>query len=273
MNVRYLPISAFVITFNEARRLRECLESLAFCEQIIVVDLGSSDGCAEIARAMGAEVHCHERLPIVEMILPRVAHLARHPWRMRCDPDEVLDARVMPEVARLLDDTKVGLIRLPSLYHFKGRALWTTVWGGVRHMNVFFHAERTVLRPHVHQGIVCLASFVTKLADADGLYPVRHYWVDSWEQMMEKHRRYLGQEGAARYANGQRFTWSGFAREGVLAFKAGWWNHSGWRGGLHGWFLSGFYAWYIMAAHLALRAYEQARSHSGLALSKEGGQP
>lgn len=49
-------ISACIITLNEADRIDACLESLAFCDEIVVVDSGSSDDTRERATARGARV-------------------------------------------------------------------------------------------------------------------------------------------------------------------------------------------------------------------------
>lgn len=49
-------ISACVITLNEADRIEACLRSLAFCDDIVVVDSGSADGTAELAATLGARV-------------------------------------------------------------------------------------------------------------------------------------------------------------------------------------------------------------------------
>lgn len=49
-------ISACVITLNEADRIEACLASLAFCDEIVVVDSGSTDATVEIAKAHGARV-------------------------------------------------------------------------------------------------------------------------------------------------------------------------------------------------------------------------
>lgn len=51
-----MPISAVLITKNAASQLAECLASVAFCNEIIVVDSGSEDGTAEIAERCGAKV-------------------------------------------------------------------------------------------------------------------------------------------------------------------------------------------------------------------------
>lgn len=254
-----LPVSAIVVTFNEVRRLRECLAGLAFCDQVIVVDLGSTDDSVRVARECGAEVHRHERMPIVEMILPRVQHLARNPWRMRLDPDEVLDPRLLPEVAEQMARTEPGIIRLPYQYHFKGRPLDTTAWGGVRHQTVFYHKDRTLLRPLVHVGITCREGFVVADADAGGRYPVRHYWVDGYAQLWEKHRRYLREEGRTRVDLGDHFSWPDLALVTLRSLGHGLVVKRGWRGGWAGWGLSFFYAWYTGMSKLALRARMRAR--------------
>src|ERR1700735_1825291 len=53
-------LSAIVITKNEAANIGECLDSLAFCDERIVVDCGSTDATIEIARQKGARVEFHE---------------------------------------------------------------------------------------------------------------------------------------------------------------------------------------------------------------------
>ena len=51
-----MKLTAVVITFNEERNLPECLESLRFCDEIVVIDSSSTDRTVEIARAAGAKV-------------------------------------------------------------------------------------------------------------------------------------------------------------------------------------------------------------------------
>ena len=53
-------LTAVVITRNEAANIGDCLDSVAFCDERIVVDCGSSDGTVDIANATGARVEFRE---------------------------------------------------------------------------------------------------------------------------------------------------------------------------------------------------------------------
>jgi len=54
--VRALTLTVAVLTFNEAANIEACLRSAAFADQLLVIDGGSTDGTADVARALGAEV-------------------------------------------------------------------------------------------------------------------------------------------------------------------------------------------------------------------------
>ena len=53
---RNSSISAILITLNEEKNIARCLESVSFCNEIIVIDGSSSDKTIEIAKSFGAKV-------------------------------------------------------------------------------------------------------------------------------------------------------------------------------------------------------------------------
>jgi glycosyltransferase involved in cell wall biosynthesis len=81
------PISACIITLNEADRIDACIESLSFCDEIIVVDSGSTDGTADRAVARGARVIAH---PFEGYRAQKdfAVRSAQHDWVLCLDADE-----------------------------------------------------------------------------------------------------------------------------------------------------------------------------------------
>ena len=63
-------LSACIIACNEADRIADCIRSVAFCDEVLVVDCGSVDGTVEIARRCGAKVLYHPwtGIPVAEAI-------------------------------------------------------------------------------------------------------------------------------------------------------------------------------------------------------------
>lgn len=248
--------SAVIVTYNEIRRLRECLESLSFCDEIVVVDLGSADGCPELAMEYGATVYKHERVPVVELVRETAFSFASHDWIVHIDPDEVFPVERVPEITKLATDSHTALIRLPRSFYFRGKPLKGTVWGGNNSRQAVYHRGRIFISKEVHVPTKAKDSFREENLVGSKNGSIRHYWMDSFSQLLEKHRRYLRQEGRAKYEAGERFSYYLFIRETLRAFHRSLFICRGWSDNFTGIFLSFFYAWYISMSYLSLRRFE-----------------
>jgi glycosyltransferase involved in cell wall biosynthesis len=91
-------ISVCIVCRNEADKLGPCLESVAWAEDVVMMDLESSDGSADLAASQGARVVRRAPVPIVELVRNEVAAHARHDWVLVLDPDE----RITPGLAESL---------------------------------------------------------------------------------------------------------------------------------------------------------------------------
>lgn len=113
-----MRLAVVVLTHNEARHIRRCLESVAALQpQVFVIDSGSTDGTADIARELGATV-LHNRwtnyAQQFQWALDNAPITAE--WVMRLDADEVVEPDLAAEIARELprlppDVTGVNLRR------------------------------------------------------------------------------------------------------------------------------------------------------------------
>jgi glycosyltransferase involved in cell wall biosynthesis len=95
------PVSGIVICRNEERGIARCLESLAWCDETVVVDSLSTDGTQEIARAYTDRVI---EQPFLGYVKQKNFALdqARHDWVVCLDADEALSAELVQEIPRAI---------------------------------------------------------------------------------------------------------------------------------------------------------------------------
>ena len=253
-----INFTGIVVTCNEAMRLRDCLNSLSFCEQLIVIDLGSSDASVKIAKEFGAEVYHYEKIPVVEKIHEMaVNNYARNEWFIRIDPDEVLPPNLKEKLEFMIKkEPDLGTIRIPWQFYVKGKPLYGTIWGKDNSKPVVLHKSRIKFNPYVHAATSLLKGYRESTLPRNNDCYIRHYWVDSYRQMVQKHWIYLGKEGESRYSRGERFSVHRLFSATLIAFKHNLISCNGYRN-VTGIFLSLFYSWYVLMGILSLRQYQK----------------
>ena len=100
-----VPVTVVVLTLNEEPNIRRCLTSVAWADQVVVVDSGSADGTVPIARSLDAEVVEQPWLGFsaqreYALRLP----LIRHDWVYFVDADEWVSPQLAVEIAAGLAD-------------------------------------------------------------------------------------------------------------------------------------------------------------------------
>jgi hypothetical protein len=117
-------VTACVIASDEERRLPACLESLGFCDQIVVIDGGSCDRTREVARAGGAEVVENPWPGFAAQRNVALDH-ARGDWVLEIDADERVDAALAASIRAMLAAPPAGvrMAALPMRDVFLGRPL------------------------------------------------------------------------------------------------------------------------------------------------------
>ena len=260
MSGRNVPVTAVVVSCDEADLLRRSLPALTFAEELIVVDMECTDDSAGVAAACGAQVLAHPRVRVIEAAQRWLAGIAAHDWVLVCDPDEVVDAGLARAITALLPDLPedVASIDIPTQYYFGRHPLRGTYWGGRKWKSgCLFHRHRVRLDNIVHRRAEPLPGFVAhRLPWAeDGL--LRHYWMRDYAQFVLKHRRYLPAEGERHRGLGRRFSWPRLAWAAAHSFVWSLVKKRAWRDGHVGIGLSAFYAWYVSAGWLALARLEK----------------
>ena len=154
-NAQPVRLSACLIVKNEERRLPGCLASVAFCDELIVVDSGSTDRTVAIASGAGAVVL--ER-PWAGFAAQRNIALdqARGEWVLEVDADERITARLREEILALVADPppEVDNAMIPLRQLFLGAALGPSAMYPACRMRLFRRERyRHDLRRTVHEGL------------------------------------------------------------------------------------------------------------------------
>lgn len=116
------PLSATLITLNAASQLAATLTSLSFCDEIVVVDSGSSDDTLAIARAHGARVIQQPWLGFGPQKQFAVTS-AQHDWVLCVDADEVVSAALRASILNELRAPQHAAYRFARCNRFLGRYL------------------------------------------------------------------------------------------------------------------------------------------------------
>jgi glycosyltransferase involved in cell wall biosynthesis len=123
-----MSLSVIVITKNEEQRLARCLESVAFADEIVVLDGGSTDRTVEIGQAKGARVEISTTWNGFGTQKNRVLALATGDWVLSLDADEEVTPELAAEIRETIQNPAVGCYEIPRLSEFCGRFMRHSGW-------------------------------------------------------------------------------------------------------------------------------------------------
>jgi len=247
-------MTALVVSHNEGHLIGDRLHELSFCDELLVVDVASTDDTAAVAEAHGARVIPRPFARIAELVHPHVIDQARHDLVILSDPDEEIPpalARRLAELPGTLEDD-VGLVFAPRIFYFRGRPLRGTIWGGSGGKGLVARRSGTEFIPAVHRGVQPRPGFRRILIEWDGENAIRHHWVSGYGEFLKKHVRYIRIEGPARALTGEITGFKALVRTPDRSFRECFVTRKGYRDGLHGLALSVLYALYKTASDVAL---------------------
>lgn len=224
-------LSAIVITRNEAANIGECLDSLAFCDERIVVDCGSTDATIEIARGKGARVEFHEWRGFG----PQKSHaltLATGTWVLSIDADE----RVTPELAAAIGAAiatgDADAWEFPRLSSFCYRPMRHSGWYPDYVLRLFRRGKARFDDAIVHERVIC-AGAVKRLRP-----PLIHHPVARLEDALSRMDRYSTASAEAIVAAGRKVSFMTGIGHGLYSFLRTYILRAGFLDGAEGFLLA-----------------------------------
>jgi glycosyltransferase involved in cell wall biosynthesis len=148
-----VKISATIITSNEERNLPRALESLRCCEEILVVDCGSTDRTVPLARQLGARVIEAEWRGYAAQ-KNFAAEQACHDWILSLDADEALSEALEAEIWQLKKTgPECDAYTVPRLAQYLGRWILHSGWYPDRKIRLYDRRKGRWVGEYVHERV------------------------------------------------------------------------------------------------------------------------
>ncbi len=190
-------LSATLITLNAAGQLSACLDSLSFCDEIVVVDSGSQDGTVELAQRLGARVvHCDWRGFGKQKQF--AVEQASHDWVLCIDADERVGECLRENILRALLTQRHTAYRFPRCNRFLGRYLRHGEGYPDMSLRLFDRRHARWSEDAVHEKV--LAEGLVGSLGGDLL----HDSAENIESYLAKQNRYTSLAAAGAVARGKR---------------------------------------------------------------------
>jgi glycosyltransferase involved in cell wall biosynthesis len=250
-----MKISATIITFNEEANIREACESLAWADEILVVDSQSNDQTAHLASESGARVLSRE-WPGFAAQKQFASDAASHEWIFSLDADERVSDQLRASIEALrtkpAEQLADGyLISRRSFY--QGRWISGGGWYPDRQLRLFKKARGRWEGEHIHESVKIKDGRIEKLPG-----DLLHYSVRD----AAHHHRMIGERYAPLAARqmfeaGRRTSLLKIATAGPLAFLRSYILKAGFRDGLAGLSIASFAAHHAFLKHLMLSEMQE----------------
>jgi len=208
-----IPLSVAIITMNESRNLPDCLNSIAFADQVVVVDSGSSDDTLQIAADFGCDVYTEPWMGFGRQKQLAVDKCS-HNWVLVLDADE----RIPRETATIIQDivlqnaARAAGYSFPRKNYFQGRWIRHLGWWPDHLVRLFQKNRGHMTDAQVHEG-VAVDGPVEMLS-----VPIEHFTESRLSQILLKIDQYSTLGAKDAFAEGKNGTVWGATLRAILTF-------------------------------------------------------
>jgi glycosyltransferase involved in cell wall biosynthesis len=241
-------ISAYILTFNEAEKIKAAIETVLWADEIVVVDSNSTDGTPEIARSLGVRV---VQVPFKGFgdLRNQAIEACQYDWIFSLDADERCTEAVRDEILTTLAGPAVhDVYRVPRRNYLMGRRIRGSGWyPNFRQPQLFRKGSlRYTLEP-VHEGYEIRSRMpVGTLRNAIWQFPFRDL-----DEVVAKMNRYSSL-GASKLAH-KRVSMASAFGHGAWAFI----KHYIFKAG----FIDGWAGFVIAFAYFEVTFYRYAKRY------------
>ncbi|VAW63395.1 Putative two-domain glycosyltransferase [hydrothermal vent metagenome] len=193
-------ISVTIICKNEENRIRKCLDSVAWADEIVVVDSGSTDKTLEIVAEYTDKIFVTADWPGFGLQKRFAVSKASHDWVLSIDSDEEVSEQLRDEILRQISSADEQTVyRINRLTYFCNKFIRHSGWYPDKIVRLFNRKHYQFNDAQVHESVGCKEA--PKVDLKGDLY---HYTLESLEEYIDKRNRYARAWASAQFKKGRK---------------------------------------------------------------------
>jgi (heptosyl)LPS beta-1,4-glucosyltransferase len=225
-------ISVLINTLNEAKKIGRCISSVkGFANEVVVVDMMSTDKTVEIVKRMGAKVFKHKRVGFVEPARNMGIAKTKYDWVLILDADEEIPETLKIYLKKEIKEPTGDYYRLPRKNLIFGKWLKHSGWWPDYNIR-FFKKGNVTWNEVIHSVPMTTGKGVDLVAKEEFAIKHRHY--SSVEEYITRMNRYTSIQARELNKKGIEFKWRLLIGKPVSEFLRRYFAESGYKDGLHG---------------------------------------
>jgi glycosyltransferase involved in cell wall biosynthesis len=246
-------LSVTLITLNEESNIRDCLESVRFADEIIVVDSGSRDLTLSIAKEFKAQVFQEPWKGFAEQ-KNSAQDKTKGPWVLNIDADERVTEALRLEIQKVLQgDPPVAGFRMSRKNFFCGQWIRHGGWYPNYQTRLYRKDAGRFAAREVHEQVEVTGPVGTLNS------PLEHYTYYSLSDYFKRMDRYSDLSARQYLKEGRRIGWPAIVARSWFTFFQMWILKRGCLDGVNGLLLAVLYSQYTFIKYAKLKEMTQGR--------------
>ena len=242
-------ISVVICTYNNEKDISDCLKSVKWADEIIVVDDGSTDKTVKEVSKFTRSIFKHKSVGYVEPVRNFAISKAAGEWILIVDADEKITESLSEKLKEYAENPEISYIEIPRKNIIFGKWMKASMWWPDYNIR-FFKKNTVVWSDKIHSNPQAKGKG-EKLRAEEGSAIVHNNY-SSIAEFVERNSRYSKIQARELYQEGKRFQWNDLIRKPLGEFLGRFFANKGYEDGIHGLALSLLQAFMFLLQYLYL---------------------
>jgi glycosyltransferase involved in cell wall biosynthesis len=244
-------ISAVILARNEEHNIRYCLETVRWCDEIIVVDMESEDRTVTIAREYTEHIYSHAKVEAFDIAKKYGVEQASGDWVLLIDADEMAPKTLCMALKAIAAKDEADIVDIPFRHYIMGDCVRYSGWG-YSPLPRFFRRGKITFTKTIH-GYMQKASdaHVVGIESLEENCIIHFNYIDS-VHFVEKLNRYTSVEAQLLFDSGVSFSYYLLFKTLLREFYGRFFRGKGYRDGVRGFSLCLMMVFYRALSYIKL---------------------